>query len=183
MRSPKLLDLAAILLIFFAPQVACAVSNTDVDILIVFPHDLAPSGVYMVTDGEVARGMLVPFAAIANVISIRKRSQEFGAQLDRTLNGFDRYSKIFNSLESRFRSRSPLFVAAASREPGKYASEKDITPAAATQGYDYVIVIEDKFSGLSMLNQLATKTDDVAPMTTLAYRVYDARKRSGFPRD
>jgi len=177
MRYPKSLELVASLLILLASNVAHAVSDTDVDIMIVFPEKLAPSHVVMVTDGELARGLLIPFAAIANNINLKKRSEELGAQLDQTLDGYDRYATIFKSLESRFKSRSAAFVPVELRVSSTPASEKAIPITAGKQGYDYVIVIEDKFSGLSMLNQLSTQTDDVAPMTTLAYRVYDTRKR------
>jgi len=177
MRYPKLPQLFASFLILLAPDIASAVSDADADILIVFPEKLAPSKVYFVTDGEITRGILIPFAAIANDIAFRKRSDEMGAQLDRTLAGYDRYATIYKELESRFKFRSPAFVTTDSRAPAIYLSDNGITPAAAKDGYDYVIAIEDKFSGLSMLTLVATRSDDLAPITTLGYKVYDARKR------
>jgi hypothetical protein len=177
MRHPKLLELLASLLIAFAPQVVCAVNDQDVDILIFFPEKPVPSKVHFATDGELARGILVPFGAIANNISVPKRSRELGAQLDQALNGYDRYATIYKELENRFKSRSTAFVTTDVRGSVTHLSDKVITSAAASQGYDYVIAIDDKFSGLSMLNVAATRTDDVAPLTTLEYKVYDARKQ------
>jgi hypothetical protein len=132
----------------------------------------------MVTDGEAARGLTIPFAAIANSIALKKRSDELGAQLDAALQGYDRYETLYQALVNRFKKRSPGFALTESRAPSQFLADKSIKATAADQGYDYVITIEDKFSGLSMLHVVATKTDDLAPLTTLGFQVYDARKRS-----
>lgn len=178
MRSPKSLAVVLAFTLLLASTAALATSNAETDVLIVFPEKLAPSKVYMVTDGEVARGLTVPFMAIANSINFKKRSEELGAELDGVLQGYDRYAVIYKALEARFEQRSSGFAVTESRDTNRYLTDGSITTAASEQGYDYVIAIEDKFSGLSMLNQLATRTDDLAPLTTLGFRLYDARKRS-----
>jgi hypothetical protein len=177
MRIQRTLTLSLFLALLLSTTSAGAVGNDDVDILVVFPEKLAPSKVHMVTDGEATRGLLVPFGAIVNNINLRKRSEELGAELDTTLQGYDRYSTLFQALVARFKQRSAAFALTESRQPSQYLLDKGIAPAAGAQGYDYVIEIDDKFSGLSMLNILATRTDDVAPVTMLAYQVYDVRKK------
>jgi hypothetical protein len=176
MRTPRALTLSLLLVFLLTCRSAAAVSDGEADILVVFPDKLVPSKVHMVTDGEATRGLLVPFGVIVNSINLSKRSEELGAELDRTLQGYDRYTTLFQALVTRFKQRSTAFALTESREPSQYL-DKGITPAAGKQGYDYVVAIEDRFSGLSMLNVIATRTDDVAPTTTLAYQVYDVRRK------
>jgi hypothetical protein len=148
-----------------------------IKVLVVYPQ-LAPSKVYMVTDGELARGLTIPFAALANHVHLRKRSEELGAQVDATLQGFDRYDLVHQALAKRLSQRSAGFDVTQSRDFWKYiADEDDIKPAAGADGFGYVVLIEDKFSGLSILN-IASKTDDLAPYMTLGYRVFETKKRS-----
>jgi len=178
MSAKKSLGLSILALFALVCGTANAAANGDVKILVVFPGQLAPSKVYMVTDGQLARGLLIPFAAIANNASLKKRSEELGGQLDATLAGYDRYDAIYQALVTRFQQRSSMFLLTKAQDSSKYVSEKGVTAAADADGFSYVIVIDDKFSGLSMLNALATKTDDVAPLTTIGFQVYEAKKRS-----
>jgi len=159
-----------------ATSTAFAMADSPVRILVTFPAKIEPSKVYMVTDGELARGLAIPFAVFANNAKLKKRGEELGQQLDATLAGYDRYEAIFNALVTRFSHRSPMFALTQSRD-AKYAGEQGVA-AAGEQGYAYVLAIEDKFSGLSMLNVVATKTDDVAPLTTLGFQVHETKKRS-----
>jgi hypothetical protein len=177
MQLPKLAACVAAALLLLWANAARAVSDSDADILIVFPEKLAPSKVWLVTEGEMARGLFVPFGNIANSITLTKRSEEFGAQLDATLDGFDRYAVLYAALQRRFKQRSSAFVTTESRAFPTYVTRKGVTSAAGKEGYDFVIEIQEVFSGLSMLNTYATKTDDVAPLAHLSYVVYDARKR------
>jgi hypothetical protein len=131
----------------------------------------------MMTDGELTRGLIIPFAAIANNVHLKKRSEELGAQLDATLQGYDRYEALHQALAKRFGQRSAGFELTQSRDFDKYVAKNGIGPAAATEGFGYVLVIEDKFSGMSILN-VASKTDDLAPYTTIGYQVFETKKRS-----
>jgi hypothetical protein len=172
MMTRQLFTILLFLLVFSAAQAADAVK-----VLVVFPAKQEASKVYLVTDGQVARAFVIPFAAIANNAHIRKRSEEFGQQLDATLGGYDRYDEIFKALIRRFEGRSAMFSLTQTRDAAQYGGEQGIA-AAGAQGYGYVIAIDDKFSGLSMLNAVATRTDDVAPQTTLAYQVYETKQQS-----
>jgi len=168
-------------LLFVVSLLVCSftvhAADSAIKILVVFPQQLEPSKVYMMTDGELTRGLTIPFAAIANNAHIKKRSEELGAQLDATLEGYDRYDVVHQALAKRFSQRSVAFELTQSREFDKYVSSKGITASAGADDFSYVVAIEDKFSGMSILN-VATKTDDLAPYTTLGYQVFETKKRS-----
>jgi len=155
---------------------ATAAADSEVKILVIFPAQLEPSKVYMMTDGELTRGIIIPFAAIANSAHLKKRSTELGQQLDATLGGYDRYDAIFQALVARFKTRSPIFSLTQTRDTAQYVAGNSVAAAAGVQGYSYVVVIDDKFSGLSMFNSVATRTDDVGPLTTVGFQVFQTKK-------
>lgn len=154
-----------------------AADGNPIKVLVVLPEKLEPSKVYMMTDGELARGFTVPFAVIANSITLKRRSEELGQQLDTALQGYDRYDVIHRALVAKFAARSPGFELTQSRDVAKYLGDKGVAATAASEGFGYVLRIEDKFSGLSILN-VATRTDDLAPFATLGFQLFDAKKRS-----
>jgi hypothetical protein len=162
----------------FLPHAARAQDDIkEVKVLVVFPHTPTPSKVYFATDGEFTRGLLIPFAAIANSANLRKRSDTLGAQLDASLAGYDRYAVLEEALRKSFGQRSPMFAVEATTDTGRFLPGDKLGPAAAQAGYRYVVTIEELFSGLSMLNLMATRSDDVAPMANIRYRVYEASGR------
>lgn len=153
------------------------IDRPAVNVLVVFPAVQAPSKVYFATDGEFTRGLLLPFAAIANSVVLQRRSDELGAELDGALQGYDRYEVLSIALQAAFAQRSTMFEVTKTTDTATYLSGKGPSDSAREQGYEYVMVIEDVFSGLSMLNTLATRSDDVAPMATIRYSLYDAKRK------
>src|SRR5262245_18410933 len=101
---------ALCLVLLLACQSAAAVSDGDVDVLVVFPEIQALPQVYLVTDGELTRGLLVPFGGLMNSVNLPKRSRELGSKLNETLHRYDRYAVIFLALDTRFRQRSKAFA-------------------------------------------------------------------------
>ena len=177
-RFPALLvALLAVVLVFLPGVVRAQDEGKDVKVLVVFPQTPTPSKVYFATDGEFSRGLLIPFAAIANSANLRKRSDTLGAQLDATLAGYDRYAVLEEALRKSFGQRSPMFTVEATTDAARFLPGEQLGTAAAQAGYRYVITIEEVFSGLSMLNLMATRSDDVAPMVNIRYRVYEADSR------
>lgn len=167
------------LLITLAPVVALAdeASGPQVKVLVVFPAVQAPTKVYFATDGEFTRGMLIPFAAIANNINLRKRSTELGGQLDATIEGYDRYQILHEVLQKSFQQRSSMFALTKTTEESRYLDKDKPNDKAAADGHAYVLVIEDTFTGLSMLNLLSTRSDDVAPAMTIRFKLFDAKSK------
>ncbi|MBL8256480.1 MAG: hypothetical protein JNJ62_07755 [Pseudoxanthomonas mexicana] len=177
-RFPALLSALLAVALALLPSAAYAQDGAkDVKVLVVFPQTPTPSKVYFATDGEFTRGLLIPFAAIANSANLRKRSDTLGAQLDATLVGYDRYAVLEEALRKSFGQRSPMFMIEATTDVDRFLPGEKLGTAAAQAGYRYVITIEEVFSGLSMLNLMATRSDDVAPMATIRYRVYETSDR------
>jgi hypothetical protein len=177
-RLSMLLGALLAVVLVLAPGSARAQDGAaEVKVLLVFPQTPTPSKVYFATDGEFTRGLLIPFAAIANSANLRRRSDTLGAQLDATLAGYDRYAVLGDALRRSFGQRSPMFTVEATTDAARFLPGEKLGTAAAQAGFRYVITIEEVFSGLSMLNLMATRSDDVAPMATIRYRVYETGGR------
>lgn len=175
----RFICLIATLLIALASTGTLANETTgpQVKVLVVYPATPVPTKVYFATDGEFTRGMLIPFASIANNINLKKRSTELGAQLDAAIEGYDRYQIFHEALQKAFDQRYPVLSLTKTTNETSYLDKGKPNGKAADEGYAYVMVIEDLFTGLSMLNLLATRSDDVAPAMNIRYKLYDSKSK------
>lgn len=160
----------------FAPRVATA-SEPDarnVSVLAVFPAEQSPSHVHYTSDGEAARGLLIPFGSLVSAHNQSKRSAELGAKLDTALGDYDRHQVLLEAIQKAFEQKSAMYVIHKTTDTAGFMDGKKPNARAHAEGHRYVLVLEEVFSGLSMLHLLATRTDDVAPLATFRYSVYDA---------
>jgi hypothetical protein len=172
-----LLRLIVICLAMSACPVAAATGpGRPVRIVVLQLEGVVRSEVSFNTPGQFAR-VFIPLFGVGQVMANTQRRHDLGARLDATLGRYDREAVLFDAVVASFGQRSPMFEFA--RGEFDYADFRDTTmdEEAFPQGHDYVLVLNEVFSGLAMSNAYASRDGLVAPTAVLEAVLYDGRNR------
>ncbi|MEJ0085559.1 MAG: hypothetical protein WDO72_07750 [Pseudomonadota bacterium] len=160
-----------------------AAGKRQVRVLAILPTEDEPLRIALVTDGEYARQVLVGglIMALINGAVQKSRNAPLEAQLHETLAGFERTPALADAIGKSFTKRSKVFDVTTTTDRARYVDARKtdkLTPAAAADGFDYVLVMDSEFVGLWMAG-VYTTTDELTPAQTIRYRMFRVREPSG----
>jgi hypothetical protein len=112
--------------------------------------------------------------ALINSATIKHRNEPLEAQLRQTLEGFERSPPLADAIKRSFARYAGVFDVATTTDRARYLDRSGLTPAAAADGYDYLLAMDGEFSGLWMAGAY-TRTDDLTPAQTIRYRMLRVR--------
>jgi hypothetical protein len=160
------------------------VAKPRVRVLAILPPADSPLSVVFITDGEYTRGAVVggPLMALINRATVKARNEPLAAELNATVEGYDRNAPLADALRKAFAERGDVFDITATTDRAHYFDDEGtghLTAAAAAEGLNYVLVLDPHFAGLWMATQGYTSTDDLAPSMSAKYRMFRVREPSG----
>jgi hypothetical protein len=173
----RLILLLVLLFAVATPRAATAAeSERTVRVIALQLEGGGRSKVNLNSPGQFAR-TLIPLFGVGQLAANKERSQDHGDRLDETLAGYDRATVLYDAVVAEFGRHSPMFEL--ERGTFRYSDFYNATMRKESfpQGADYVLVLNEPFSGLAMFNGFASKDGRVAPIAVLEALLYDGRTR------
>jgi hypothetical protein len=162
------------------PQWASAEEDKRLTLLVAVTGTSDPLDVYFRTDGDFIRQVAYGGQGVMGYMfsdAIRERREtEFESALAKSAGQFARKPILERSLQNVMAQRYPAFSLEFAAEPERFVTNfKPDYTALQASGHRFLLVLDDRFSGLSMLNAAMTKTDDVAPYLGVRMRLFDVK--------
>lgn len=169
--------LAAFLFVYMAT--AGAQPPRQVRVLVLVPDDDEAMTVRVMTKGDFVTGAVLTglLPALIDDAVIRKRSAPHQATLARTMAGFERNPALVDALSRSFTQRAggkDVFAVTATGDFARYVKSKGIdnlTPAARSEGYDYVALLYTQYVGFKTRHVADADAGLIAPIYSVTFAV------------
>lgn len=156
------------------PEAIAAGESRQAKILAIIPAEDEPVRVVLITELEFglnALGGILP--ALISSAKSSNRNKPLDDQLRKTLAGYERTPILADAVKRGFENQSAVFQVTTTTDRERYFQTRGmdkLTPVAAAEGFDYVLLMESEFVGLWMAGA-CTLTDDLTPAQAVRYRL------------
>lgn len=128
------------------------------------------------SDAQVTR-MMIPLVGFAQMSASEKENERRAERLDKALAGFDKQTILYEAIVQAFALRSSMFEF--ERGTFRYDQFKnaEFLEDQFPEGYDFILVANEHFSGLTASGRFGSRDGSVRAMATLEGLVFDGSTR------